>query len=172
MSASGAPPRILVAGVGNVLRGDDGFGPAVVEALDRSGPPPGVRTLDSGIGGMGLIHELLDGFDALVVVDAVDRGDPPGTLTVLEPAVPDAEAISADDRLAMTDVHQLVPGRTMVMARALGILPPFVRILGCQPAEVDELITELSPPVAAAVPEALEIVLRLVDRCLEEGARA
>lgn len=164
-------PRALVAGVGNVLRGDDGFGPAVVQALERAGLPPRVRSIETGIGGMGIIHELLDGFDGLIVVDAVDRGGVPGTLYVLEPDVPPAEAVSEGDRLAMTDLHQLLPGRMLVMARALGVLPPYVRIVGCQPGETEELSTELSPPVAAVVPDAIETLRRLVGECVPEDVR-
>ena len=130
-------PRIVVAGVGNVLRGDDGFGPAVIQALESSGAlPPGVCTLEVGIGGIGLVHELLAGCDALIVVDAVDRGGPAGTLYVLEPELPAEETFSAPEHTFMsTDLHEVVPARVLLMARALGVLPPWVRIIGCQPAE-------------------------------------
>lgn len=151
---------VVVAGVGNVLRGDDGFGPAVVRALEAGGPlPDGVRTVEVGIGGIGLVHELMEGYDVLVVVDAVDRGGAPGSLYLLEPEVPRLEAIPETERpLLATDLHELVPGRILLTARALGILPRVVRIVGCQPAETEELSLELSPIVASAVPEAVSIV--------------
>src|ERR671934_169318 len=79
-----ARPRILIAGIGNVLRGDDGFGPAVVQALlARGALPRGVHAVELGIGGIGLVHELMDGYDAVVIVDAVDRGGAPGAIHVL-----------------------------------------------------------------------------------------
>lgn len=155
---------MLVAGMGNVLRQDDGFGVAVIAALqERSdGLPPGTRVIEVGIGGIGLIQELMDGYDALVIVDAVDREGDPGTLYVLEPKVPDVSALAPDERRVMAaDMHELVPSRMLVLAAALNVLPDHVRLIGCQPAETDELETELTPAVAAAVPAAVEAVIRL-----------
>ena len=155
--------RILVAGVGNVLRGDDGFGPTVVRALAAAGGlPPGVRLVELGIGGISLVHELMDGYDALILVDAVDRGGAPGSLYMLEPEVPDAAALPVAERCALAaDMHQAVPERALVLARAAGVLPPVVRIVGCQPAETEDFATSLSPPVQAAVPAAVETILAL-----------
>jgi hydrogenase maturation protease len=157
--------RILVAGVGNVLRGDDGFGPAVVRVLEAAGGlPPGVRLVELGIGGIGLVHELMDGYDALVLVDAVDRGGTPGSLYILEPEVPDAAALPVAERCALAaDMHQAVPERALVMARAAGVLPPVVRLVGCQPAATEDFATTLSPPVLAAVPAAVETILTLIS---------
>ena len=156
--------RVLVAGIGNVLRGDDGFGPAVVHALEGAGAlPAGVRTVELGIGGIGLVHELMDGYDALVLVDAVDRGGAPGALYVLEPQVPDVAALPALERRDLAaDMHQTVPGPALVMARAVGALPPVVRIVGCQPAETEDFCTALSAPVRRAVPAAVEAIRALL----------
>jgi hydrogenase maturation protease len=152
---------VVVAGVGNVLRGDDGFGPAVIRALEEGGPlPEGVRTVEVGIGGLGLVHELMEGCDALVVVDAVDRNGAPGSLYVLEPEVPEVETIPEAERpLLATDLHEVVPGRVLLTARALGILPPLVRIIGCQPADTEEFSLELTPVVQRAVPAAVAAIL-------------
>jgi hydrogenase maturation protease len=161
-----APPggrRVLVAGVGNVLRGDDGFGPAVVRALDAEGPPPGVHTVELGIGGVSLVLELMDGYDALFLVDAVDRRGPPGSLYVLEPELPDVAALPGEEQRRLAgDLHDAVPARTLLIARASGVLPPVVRIVGCQPAETEELSTELTPAVARAVPRAVHAIRELV----------
>lgn len=156
--------RVVVAGMGNVLRGDDGFGPAVIRALDAAGGlPTGVRTVEVGIGGMGLIHELLEGCDALVIVDAVNRGGAPGSLYILEPVVPEVGMIPEENRsLVATDLHDLVPGRVLLLAHALGILPPAVRIIGCQPGETEEFCLELSPTVAGVVPAAIEAIRSFV----------
>lgn len=156
--------RVLVAGIGNVLRCDDGFGVAVAGLLQASPDrlPPGTRVVEVGIGGIGLIQELLEGYDALVLVDAVDREAEPGTVFVLEPEVPDVMGLAAEERRVMAaDMHELVPSRALVLAAALDVLPPHVRIVGCQPAETDELATELSPAVAAAVPGAVAAVIRV-----------
>lgn len=167
-------PRVLIAGVGNVLRGDDGFGPAVVQALEAAGPlPAGVRTVEVGIGGLGLVHELMEGCDALVVVDAVDRGGAPGTLYVLEPEVPEIETIPEEQRpLVARDLHEIVPGRVLLMARALGILPPLVRMIGCQPGNTEEFALELTPAVRPAVPAALRAIDEFLDALLRPTAPA
>lgn len=157
-------PRVLIAGVGNVLRRDDGFGIAVVEILEREpgALPPGARVVEVGIGGMALVHELMEGYDSLILVDAVERGGDAGTLYVLEPEIPVVADMPLNERrMLAADLHQLVPTRSLVTAAALDVLPPSVRIVGCQPGETEELSTELSPPVAAAVQRAVEIVREL-----------
>ncbi len=162
--------RVLVAAVGNVLRGDDGFGPAVIQALESApGVQEGLHIADVGIGGINLVHELMDGYDALVLVDAVDRNGAPGSLYVLEPEVPDATAIPALERRELTsDMHQAVPGPVLIMANAVGALPPIVRIVGCQPVETEEFCTELSPPVREAVPRAVEEILSFLPHLDEQ----
>jgi hydrogenase maturation protease len=154
--------RILVAGVGNVLRGDDGFGPAVIERLGEL--PAGAEAVETGIGGVALLQELLAGCGGLVLVDAVDRGAAAGTLFELRPEV--GEAVHA------ADVHLANPDRVLSMARTMGALPARVRIVGCQPGEVDELGGRLSPAVAAAVEPAVATVRRIVGTWLEEPAHA
>lgn len=162
--------RVLVAGVGNILRGDDGFGIAVVQALYADGGlPEGVHGVEVGIGGVGLVLELMDGYDALVLVDAVDRDGAPGTLYVLEPEVPDPMTLPEPERHDLaTDMHQAVPWRALVLARAAGVLPPMVRIVGCQPAETEEFSMELSPTVQQRLPAAVHTVRSIVASLTEE----
>ena len=154
--------RILVAGVGNVLRGDDGFGPAVIERLGEL--PPGAEAIETGIGGVALLQELLAGCNGFVLVDAVDRGAAPGTLFELLPEVGDAVHVA--------DVHLANPDRVLSMAKTMGALPARVRIVGCQPGEVDELVQRLSPPVAASVEAAVATVQRIVGAWLREPVHA
>ena len=154
--------RILVACVGNVLRMDDGFGCAVAARLGEL--PAGVEVLETGIGGITIVQELMAGCDGLIVVDAVDRGAPAGTLFELRPEVGDAVHVA--------DVHLANPDRVLSMAKTMGALPGRMRIVGCQPAEVDELAGPLSPPVAAAVAPAAASVRRIVDLWLREAAHA
>ena len=130
-----------MACVGNVLRRDDGFGYAVASRLGEL--PPGVELLETGIGGIPLLQELLAGCDGLILLDAVDRGAEPGTVFVIEPEVLDGEHVP--------DVHLANPQRVLTMAKALGCLPPRIVIVGCQPREVDELEQGLSPEVERAV---------------------
>ena len=151
-----------MAGVGNVLRGDDGFGPAVVARLGDV--PAGVETIETGIGGVALLQELLAGCDGFVLVDAVDRGAAPGTLFELRPEVGEAVHVA--------DVHLANPDRVLSMAKTMGALPARVRIVGCQPAEVDELGQGLSAVVEAAVGPAVATVRRIVDAWLLEPVSA
>jgi hydrogenase maturation protease len=137
--------RLLVAGVGNLLRGDDGFGPAMTKLLGHL--PVGVEVIETGIGGIALLQELMAGCDGLILIDAVDRGAAPGTVFVLEPEVPEGEHVP--------DVHLANPDRVLTMAKTMGVLPDRVRIIGCQPMEVDEVVMGLSPPVQAALATAV-----------------
>jgi hydrogenase maturation protease len=148
--------RILVAGVGNLLRGDDGFGPAVTELLGHL--PPGAEVVETGIGGIALLQELMVGCDGLVLIDAVDRGAPPGTVFVLEPDV--------GEGVHEPDVHLANPDRVLSMAKTMGYLPDRVRIIGCQPQDMDELCQGLSPVVAQALPLAVQRVEETVNAWL------
>lgn len=147
-----------------MLRCDDGFGPAVVRALEAQAPlPPGVKTLETGIGSVALVLELAEGYDALILVDAVDRGGPPGSLYVLQPEVPLPDSIPPLERWEWSnDTCQTLPSRALVMARALGALPRVTWIIGCQPAETEEFMTELSPTVEEAVPKAVKLIQSLL----------
>lgn len=163
LGAGGPEGRVLVVGMGNVLRGDDGFGVAVAEALEARALPASVELMEVGIGGMHLVQALLDGYDALVIVDAVDRGAEPGTLFVLRPEVPELDPAAPGERHeVLADLHHTVPSRALLMARAVGALPERVWIVGCQPAGVDDLGIGLSDVVRAAVPEAVARVEALV----------
>jgi len=141
--------RLLVACVGNVLRGDDGFGPAVAARLEGA-LPEGVELVETGIGGIALVQELLAGCDGLVLVDAIDEDAAPGTLVRIEPEVGEAAHVP--------DVHLANPERVLGMAKTMGALPARVVIIGCQPADVDELGEGLSPEVGATVERAVEAV--------------
>ncbi len=156
---------ILVAGVGNVLRGDDGFGVAVARRLASVDPVAGTTVVETGIAGIALLPELQRGWDGLVVVDAMDRGRAPGTVMVVEPTVVDVDALSWGERSdVLADVHLATPERVLVLARALGVLPAWVRMVGCQPVDAEALGMDLSPEVAAAV----DVAVIEVERHLEQ----
>jgi len=149
--------RILVAGVGNMLRGDDGFGVAVAHRLLEQYVPEEVQVLDIGIGGIHLVQELFAGADALIVVDAIDLGNTPGTVVVQRP---DIREITGPDDLA--DVHYATPERALMFARGLDILPASVWLVGCQVVDADRLGEGLSPVLVNAVDPAAGEVRRLV----------
>lgn len=149
----------LVAGFGNVLRGDDGFGVEVVRRLQNEpfdGAPSGTVFLEIGTGGIALAQALLTPFDRVVIIDAMHRGGAPGTLYVLE--------VESVEVLRSVDMHMAVPSRALGLAQALGALPREVYMVGCEPACVDELEMELSPAVRDAVDGAVKEVRRLVSR--------
>ena len=155
-------PRVLVGCVGNVLRGDDGFGPAVAARL--SSLPPGVDVVESGIGGMALLQEILAGCDGLILVDAVDEGAAPGTVFLMEPIIGEA--------VHVPDVHLANPERVLNMAKGIGVLPDRVQIVGCQVQDAEELAQGLSPAVERAVAVAAAKVEELARIWLEEVAGA
>jgi hydrogenase maturation protease len=153
--------RILIAGVGNVLRVDDAFGVEVARRLADLTLPDGVRVVETGIAGIALVQELQEGWDVLIVVDAVDHGRPPGTVMFIEPDVLDVSALSVNDRSdLLADMHLATPERSMMLARALGVLPPSVLMVGCQIADPDAVGQGMTGPVAAAVDVAVEEIQR------------
>lgn len=155
--------RVLVAGVGNVLTGDDGFGVRVADEIAVRGDlPDGVKVIEVGIGGIHLVQELMDGYDGLVIVDAVERDGEPGTVWVLEPTIPAIEELADGDRTELlAETHYAVPAKALTLAKALGVLPDRVRIVGCQPGSL-ELGEGLSPALDTAVDEAIGRVREIV----------
>ena len=151
--------RILVGCVGNVLRRDDGFGPAVADRLEL---PPEAKVVETGIGGIALLQELMAGWDGLVLVDAVDSGEPPGTVTASVPEVGEA--------VHVPDVHLANPERVLTTAKGMGVLPPRIVIIGCQPADIDDLGEGLSPVVESAVERAAREVERTVREWIDGAA--
>jgi len=146
---------MLVAGIGNVFQRDDAFGVEVAQRLAAAPVPAGVEVLDVGIRGVHLAYQLMDGYDELLLVDAVSRGDAPGTVTVVEPSV---KALTPEP----IDPHRLEPGPLLASVQALGAMPGRVVLVGCQPADLGEGMG-LSPVVADAVGPAIAAVRRLID---------
>jgi hydrogenase maturation protease len=155
--------KILIACIGNIFLGDDGFGPEAARALAAAQLPQGVKLVDFGIRGLDLSYSLLESWDAVILVDVVSRGGVPGTLYLLQPgAIPEAAA--------GLDPHALDPVSVLAGARSLGEITAEIYIAGCEPLDFgDELEGRmgLSPQVAAALPEMTKMVKELVGR-LEE----
>ena len=158
-----SPKRVLVAGVGNVFLGDDGFGVEVVRRLAGRELPEGVEVADFGIRGMDLAYALQDDYEVVIFVDALPRGEEPGTVYLLEPEIED------DGEVAL-DTHGMDPVAVVKLSRALGAKPTRTLVVGCEPQVVvsgeyyDEMLMELSEPVGAAVEEAVQLVESLVER--------
>ena len=131
-----------------MLRLDDGFGYVVAERL--SGLPDGVEVLETGIGGIALLQELMRGCDGLIIVDAVDRDGEPGTVYVIEPEIGEPSGVP--------DMHLANPDQVLALAKGMDCLPRRVLLVGCQPADAEGIGEELSPAVARAVAVAVERV--------------
>jgi len=166
-AAVDAPParRVLVAGIGNVFLGDDGFGVELAGRLARQKVPAGVDVVDFGVRGMDLAYALAD-YDVAVLLDALPRGQAPGTLYVLEAELEDAEP--------SLDAHGMDPVTVLRLARTLGSMPDRVLVVGCEPAnqlsvEEDDLLMELSEPMRAALNEAVRLVEDLLEDVTAEG---
>jgi hydrogenase maturation protease len=156
--------RTLVAGIGNIFLGDDGFGVEVARRLVDADLPGGVTVTDYGIRGMHLAYDLASGFDTAILVDATARGGAPGTIYVIEPDLPSgpAEPAAGSDPHPLLDAHGMQPDVVLGMLDLLGgARPGQILIVGCEPATVEESMG-LSDPVAACVPEAVQVVLELV----------
>jgi hydrogenase maturation protease len=148
--------KLLVAGVGNIFFGDDGFGPEVARALVAE-PIEGVTIEDYGIRGLHLAYEMLAGYDRVFLVDAMPRGGVPGSLYVAEPEMHDAGTAPDAHRMDLENVFGLM--------RMIGGDSPPVTIVGCEPSDAAETIG-LSEPVRYAIQPAVELVRRLVAGAL------
>ncbi|MET8246377.1 hydrogenase maturation protease [Streptomyces sp. NPDC005202] len=164
------PTRLLVAGVGNIFLADDAFGPEVIRALDSRPLPAGVRVRDFGIRGLDLAYTLLDGYDTAVLVDAAPRGHQPGTLSLIEPELPDGTAAAAPP-----EAHGMDPAKVLALAAHLGDGPlPRVLVLACEPQVRprgdEDVVAGLSAPVREAVDRAVEALHTMVPVLLSDPA--
>lgn len=156
--------RTLIAGFGNVLRGDDGFGIVVLDRLQARGDlGPEVELLEVGTGGLQLAQALLDPYDRLIVIDAMTNGGAPGSLYVQR-----VESVLAAREV---DLHLTVPSQALALAQALRPLPAEVYLVGCQPLETDELQMGLSAEVQVTVDRAVDAIDRLLAAPLLPEAR-
>jgi hydrogenase maturation protease len=154
--------------VGNIFLGDDGFGVEVVRRLTEREMPEGVEVKDFGIRGMDLAYALQEDYEVVVFVDAVPRGEEPGTVYLIEPEIEEDGEISLD-------THGMDPVKVIKLSRALGAEPARTLVVGCEPQVVlsgedyDDMSMELSEPVHAAVGDAVKLVESLVEEIGGEG---
>lgn len=156
--------------MGNILRGDDGFGVEVAQQLqERDDLPPEVDVTEIGISGVSMAQDLLDEYDAFVLIDAMERDGDPGTLYVERAEVPDLDQYSTREISKFAaDMHQTDPTKVMVLGEALGVLPDPTVLVGCEVQETDDLEDSLSEPVRGAIPQAIEHIETIIDELLRE----
>jgi hydrogenase maturation protease len=151
--------RILVAGIGNIFLGDDGFGCEVTRMLAAETLPPGVEVVDYGIRGLDLAYSLLEPYDVVIFIDAIARGGIAGTVYLLEPSGGPTTDVSLDP-------HSMNPLHLLAMARSLGEITARIFIVGCEPHDFGDVLEGhmgLSPTVAGSVAEGARAVLDLVE---------
>ncbi len=153
-------PKILVAGIGNIFLGDDGFGVEVIRQLAGRTFPEHVKVSDYGIRSYDLAYALLDAYDIVILVDASPRGDAPGTLYVIE-AQPDK-----DKAAPAPDAHTMNPVSVIQLAKTLGPISSRIFLVACEPATLggEEGYMGLSEPVSAAVPGAIQLIDDLINK--------
>jgi hydrogenase maturation protease len=165
--------RILVAGIGNIFLGDDGFGCEVVRRLAGRELPGGIEVVDFGTRGLDLAYALHDDYETIVFVDATPRGEEPGTVYLIEAEVPEEGEVALD-------THGMDPVNVIRLARILGAEIPRTFVVGCEPQNIpgrrggsrthpsqahpyDDMLMELSEPVQRAVDEAVKLVVSVVE---------
>jgi hydrogenase maturation protease len=161
-------PKVLVACVGNVFLGDDAFGVRVAERLASVRLPPDAIVKDFGIRSYDLAYALMENWDRVILVDAVQRGGAPGTVYIIEPELSDSGTTAP-----AVDPHTMNPAAVLQLVSALGGRVPRMFVVGCEPAsteEDEEGRMELSEPVRAAVDEACEVIQRLIAEVVNAPA--
>jgi hydrogenase maturation protease len=151
--------KVLIACVGNIFLGDDGFGVEVARSLSKRQLPEGALVKDYGIRGFDLAYALLDPWDLVVIVDALPRGEAAGTLYVVEPEL--NGPATADTAL---NPHGMDPVRVLSLAATMGTISAQVLVVGCEPHDFgDELEGRmgLSSPVQGVVEAACDMILDL-----------
>ena len=172
-TSQGGKPQILVAGIGNIFLGDDGFGVEVVRRLSGRDLPHNVRVTDFGIRGYDLAYALLDGYDTTILVDACPRGEPAGTLYVIEPDLPDLGG--PEQQQSAVEAHGMNPLNVLRLATSMGGPLKRVLLVGCEPGTLgpEEGQMGLSEPIEAVVDDAVKLVESLIAKILNgDEARA
>jgi hydrogenase maturation protease len=159
--------QILVAGVGNAWLGDDGFGGHVVTRLLEMEVPPGVQVQDFGSGGLDLAYEVMRGYHAMVLVDVSRQGGEPGDIYVIEPDPSDFKPIEDGEAISP---HGMDPGTVLRFVKTVHGWPGKVVVVGCEPADVENVALELSEPVKAAVDRAAAVVLEELNKLQSDAA--
>jgi hydrogenase maturation protease len=164
-------PRILIACIGNIFLGDDGFGVEVARQLGERELDPEVLVKDFGIRGLDLAYALMDRYELTILVDACQRGGAPGTVYLMEPDPIDAATFNCNP--AQMSAHGMNPMNALRMVQSMGAEPGRVLIVGCEPADLGseaEGKLGLSDVILASVDEAIALIESLVSKTLQGDA--
>jgi hydrogenase maturation protease len=158
--------KILIAGIGNIFHGDDGFGCEIIRELSRKIFPEGVTLQDFGIRSYDLAYALTVDYDAIILVDAVPRGEKAGTIFLIEPDINRLGELEAN----AVDPHSMNPVAVLQMAQSLGEISGKLFLVGCEPAVLESDEIGLSAEVLAAIPQAIEMIESLVAELISENS--
>jgi hydrogenase maturation protease len=163
-----AKARVLIAGIGNIFLGDDGFGVEVARRLASCELAADVRVVDFGIRGLDLVYALQDGYKTTILIDAFPQGKAPGTVSVVEPDLKDLQA--TPEQGGFVEPHGMNPMNVLRMAKAMQAPLEHILLIGCEPAYLggDDGHMGLSKPVEAAVSEAVKTAQSLMRRILDD----
>ncbi|HLX70356.1 MAG TPA: hydrogenase maturation protease [Verrucomicrobiae bacterium] len=153
--------RILIAGIGNIFFGDDAFGCEVISELSHRDLPAEVCINDFGIRSYDLACALTKEYEAVILVDAAPRGQPPGTVYLIEPDRDQLQQLAP----ATPDGHSLDPASALQLARSFGGCTGRLFLVGCEPAvlQTDDGAMGLSAPVREAIPRAIDLIESLLE---------
>jgi hydrogenase maturation protease len=162
-----AKARVLIAGIGNIFLGDDGFGVEVARRLASCDLPADVRVVDFGIRGLDLVYALQDGYKTTILIDAFPQGKAPGTVSLVEPDLKDLQG--TPEQGGFVEPHGMNPMNVLRMAKTMQAPLEHILLIGCEPAYLggDDGHMGLSEPVEAAVSEAVKTTQNLVRRILD-----
>lgn len=158
--------QILVAGIGNIFFGDDGFGVTVAQKLLQTELPESVRVVDYGIRSYDLAYAILDEYDAVVLVDATQQGHEPGTVYLIEPDLSQLHKLNGE----IVNAHSMNPVRVLHMVQSMGGQPERIYLVGCEPAvlETENGYIGLSDVVQTAVPQAIQMIRNLINKLQQQ----
>jgi len=155
-------PRLLIAGIGNIFRGDDAFGCEVVQRLQRREWPSDVRLMDYGIRGMDLAYAIIDEIETTILIDATPQGGIPGTVYTMELSLDDI-----DDTNSILDAHSMHPLNVLRLVRAFGGTPGRILLVGCEPEDLgDELEGKMG--LTQTVYAAIEVAIHRIEQLTKE----
>jgi hydrogenase maturation protease len=152
--------QILVAGIGNIFFGDDGFGVEVVRQLLQSDLPDEVHVVDFGIRSYDLAYAIMEDYEAVILIDATQQGQPAGTIYLIEPDLSELDKLNGE----VVNAHSMNPVRVLQMVQSMGGQPGQIYLVGCEPAvlETENGYIGLSEVVGAAVPPTIKMIHWLI----------
>jgi len=155
--------RVLIAGIGNIFMGDDGFGCEVARRLASCDLPGDVELIDFGIRGIDLGYALQDGYEVVILIDAMQRGNAPGTVSLIDPD-PAVAGPDGDTDAEAFSVHGMDPATVLRYVVTLGDRRPRLMLVACEPETLGGLegFIGLSETVSAALVSAVRMVEELI----------